>query len=329
MNPLEKASIGTTGLATTRLGLGTAALPGLFHSVAREEALGAIEQALKRGLNFIDTAPMYGHGYSEELLGEVLPGVPRESYVLSTKVGRLLEPISLEEKARIEREGQWRTISPFQWHFDFTRDAVLRSFESSLKRMKVDRIDVLLIHDPDEHWETAIREAYPAIHELRAQGVVKAIGAGMNQWQMLQRFAQEGEFDCFLLAGRYTLIDHSALAEFLPLCEKKGISIFLGGPYNSGILAGGTTFNYTAAPQDLLDRVGHIQALCSRHGVDIRAAALQFPMAHPAVVNIIPGARSVQQLDENLELLSARIPPEFWYSLREKNLLPDACPIPA
>jgi D-threo-aldose 1-dehydrogenase len=311
MNPLEKARIGRTNLTVSRLGLGTAALPGLYAAVDRGDAIGAIRQALARGLNLIDTAPMYGHGMSEELLGEALAGVPRESYVLSTKVGRLLAP---EDPVKMA-DSQWRNISPYRWYFDFSREAILRSHEESLKRMKVDRVDILLIHDPDDHWEDAIRFAYPAIHRLREEGTVKAIGAGMNQWQMLKRFAEEGDFDCFLLAGRYTLLDRTAEPEFLPVCERKGTSILIGGPYNSGILAGGTTFNYAPAPAEMLERVARMRRVCDSYGVDLKAAALQFPFRHPAVAATIPGARTAVELDQNVQLLQTEIPSELWKSL--------------
>lgn len=325
MIPTEKVRLGRTDVAVTRLGLGTAALPGLYSAVEKTDAIAAIRRTLEKGLNFIDTAPMYGHGMSEELLGEALAGVPRDSYVLSTKVGRLLLP---EDPARRENNSQWKNASPYRWHFDFSYDAVMRSFEESLKRMKVDRIDVLLIHDPDDHWEPAIRHAYRAVRKLREQGVVRAIGAGMNQWEMLRRFALEGDFDCFLLAGRYTLIDHSSLADFLPVCEEKKISIIIGGPYNSGILAGGNTFNYEPATAALLEKVQQIGAICRRHGVDLKAAALQFPLAHPAVVATIPGARTSTELDENLRLMSVSVPPALWAELRSAGFLPAEAPLP-
>lgn len=308
----------------TKLGLGTAAMPGLYTAVDSADAVAAIRSTFELGLNFIDTAPMYGHGRSEELLGEGLAGIPRDSYVLSTKVGRLLKP---EEPAKMA-DSQWKNVGPYQWYFDFSYDAVMRSVEESLKRIKVDRIDVLLIHDPDNYWEAAIRGAYPAVHKLREQGVVKAIGAGMNQWQMLKRFAEEGDFDCFLLAGRYTLIDHTALAEFLPMCERKGISIIIGGPYNSGILAGGTTFDYVPAPPELLENVRQITAVCQSYDVDLKAAALQFPFAHPTVASVIPGARIPGELKENFRLLSAPIPTALWAELQEKKLIPEGIPVP-
>jgi D-threo-aldose 1-dehydrogenase len=311
MKATEKTRIGRTDMMVSRLGLGTAALPGLYSSVEHDDAIGAIRQTLARGLNLIDTAPMYGHGMSEELLGEALEGLPRESYVLSTKVGRLLAP---EDPAKMA-DVQWKNISPYRWYFDFSRDAILRSHEESLKRMKVDYVDILLIHDPDDHWEDAIRLAYPTIHKLREEGTVKAIGAGMNQWQMLKRFAEEGDFDCFLLAGRYTLLDRSAEPEFLSVCERKGTSILIGGPYNSGILAGGTTFNYVPAPPELLSRVAQMREECSRYGIDLKAAALQFPFRHSSVAAVIPGARTAHELDENIQLLETEIPTELWKSL--------------
>ncbi len=323
MNPFEKVRLGRTDVMVTRLGLGTAALPGLYDAVDKSDALGAIRQTLASGLNFIDTAPMYGHGMSEELLGEALQGIPRDSYVLSTKVGRLLTP---EDPAKMA-DSQWKNISPYRWDFDFSYDAIMRSFEESLKRMRLDRVDILLIHDPDDHWEAAIGGAYPAVRKLREQGVVKAIGAGMNQWEMLKKFAEEGDFDCFLLAGRYTLIDHTSLSEFLPLCERKQISIIIGGPYNSGILAGGTTFNYVPASAELLDRVRKIGKICERYGVDLKAAALQFPLAHPVVAATIPGARTPGELDQNLKLMTASIPKELWLELRAQGFLPADAPI--
>ncbi len=324
MTPTDKVQLGRTGVHVTRLGLGTAAMPGLYTAVDEKDAEGAVHAAFAAGLNFIDTAPMYGHGKSEEILGEALAGVPRDSYVLSTKVGRLLRPA---DPSKAE-ESQWKSASPNEWYFDFSYDAVMRSVEESLKRMKVDRIDILLIHDPDDHWKPAIEEAYPAVHKLREQKVVGAIGAGMNQWQMLKKFAEEGDFDCFLLAGRYTLIDHTSLPEFLPLCEKKGISIIIGGPYNSGILAGGTMFNYEPAPQHLLDQVKQIGEVCRSHGVDIKAAAIQFPFGHPTVVTVIPGARSTAELQENVKLASTPIPRALWSELAEKGLIPAGVPLP-
>ncbi len=329
MNPKTLVSLGKTSVKVTRLGLGTAPLGGLFHDVPEAQAQPTVRRALELGLNFFDTAPLYGHGKSETYLGRALAGVPRNSYVLATKVGRLLQPI---DPARIEIREYDRPF-PFQPVFDFSYDAVMRSFEESLKRLNLERIDVLHIHDPDDHYEQALRGAFPALAHLRSQGLIGAVGAGMNQADMLARFADEADFDCFLLAGRYTLIDHTALAELLPRCVRKKISIIIGGPYNSGVLASGAQpgakFDYADAPAHILERVRQVQAVCERHGVPMKAAALQFPLAHPAVAAVIPGARSGQELEENFALFSHPIPAAFWQEMRHDGLLPESAPAPA
>jgi D-threo-aldose 1-dehydrogenase len=329
MNPLEKKQIGQTGLQVTRLGLGGAPLGGLFRDVAEAAATQTIQRALALGINFMDTAPLYGHGKSEFYFGKALEGVQRDSYVLSTKVGRVLAP---EEPGKLERD-EFDNPAPFRPVFDFSYDGVMRSFESSLKRLNLERIDILHIHDPDNYYEPAIRQAYPALAKLRGQKLIRAVGAGMNQAEMLVRFAREGDFYCFLLAGRYTLIDHSGLEELLPLCVEKHIGIIIGGPYNSGVLATGARpgakFNYADAPREVLERVRRVEEVCGRHSVPLRAAALQFPLAHPAVVSVIPGARSSAELEENYRLLSYSIPADFWAELKRRKLLPEEAPEPA
>lgn len=329
MIPTETAQLGKTGLRVTRMGMGGAALGGLYHEVADREATEAVHAALKLGVHHFDTAPLYGHGLSERRMGEVLRTVPRESFVLSTKVGRVLLP------AKTDRvESFWFDHpAPFEPVFDFSYDGVMRSFEESLKRLGVDRVDILYIHDPDDHYDEALLGAYPALVKLRSEGVVSAIGAGMNQAEMLARFAREGDFDCFLLAGRYTLIDHSGLAELLPLCEQKKISIVIGGPYNSGILAGGalsgSKFDYKTAPTEIVGRVREVEEVAARHGVPLKAAALQFPLGHPAVASVIPGARSASEVEENFRLMSVTIPGDFWKELKSEQLLPEEAPVPA
>jgi len=329
MNPLEKKPIGQTGLQVTRLGLGGAPLGGLFRDVAEAVATETIQRALALGINFMDTAPLYGHGKSESYFGRALGGVARDSYVLSTKVGRVLEPVEPGKLALDEFDNP----APFRPVFDFSYDGVMRSFDSSLKRLNLERIDILHIHDPDNYYEPAIRQAYPALAKLRGQKLIRAVGAGMNQADMLVRFAREGDFDCFLLAGRYTLIDHSGLKELLPLCVEKRIGIIIGGPYNSGVLATGARpgakFNYAEAPREVLEKVRKVEEVCARHAVPLRAAALQFPLAHPAVVSVIPGARSLAELEENYRLLSYSIPADFWAELKRKKLLPEEAPVPA
>ncbi len=328
MNPREKAQIGKTALQVTRMGMGGAALGGLYREVSDAEAAKSVSAALALGINHFDTAPLYGHGLSERRMGEVLRSVPRESFVLSTKVGRVLVPAETGEV-----ESFWfDRPAPFEPVFEFSYDGVMRSFEDSLKRLGLDRVDILYIHDPDDHYDEALLGAYPALARLRSEGVVSAIGAGMNQAEMLARFAREGDFDCFLLAGRYTLIDHSGLADLLPLCEQRKISIIVGGPYNSGILAGGalsgSKFDYKSAPPEVLERVRKIEGIALSHGISLKAAALQFPLAHPAVASVIPGARSAAEVEENFQLMTVAIPGDFWQELRAEGLLPEGAPVP-
>jgi D-threo-aldose 1-dehydrogenase len=328
VNPTEKVRLGKTDLFVTRMGMGGAALGGLYHEVSDNSAMESIETALSRGINYFDTAPLYGHGRSEELMGEVLRKHPRDRFAISTKVGRVLLPASSSKVESVFFENP----APFEPVFDFSYEGVMRSFEESLRRLKLDRVDILFIHDPDDYYQDAILGAYPTLHKLRSQGVVKAIGAGMNQAEMLARFAREGDFDCFLLAGRYTLIDHSGLKELLPLCEEKQISIVIGGPYNSGILAGGAIsgakFNYQDASPEIVEKVRKVEEVCRRHSVPLKAAALQFPLAHPAVASVIPGARSAAEAEENFALIKAPIPHEFWKDLQAEKLLPEEAPVP-
>lgn len=328
MNPLEKAPIGNTGLEVTRLGMGTAPLGGLFEDVPEPRALSAVTKALAMGVNFFDTAPLYGHGKSESYLGKALAGVARSSYVLATKVGRILIAV---DPAHLGQD-EFDNPLPYRPVFDFSYDGVMRSVEESLKRLNVDRIDILHVHDPDDHYEEVMQGAYPALAKLRSQGVIGAVGAGMNQAEMPARFAREGEFDCFLLAGRYTLIDHTGLKELLPLCVERNISIIIGGPYNSGVLATGAKpgakFNYVDAPAEVIQKVQKVEAVCNRHRVPMKAAALQFPLAHPAVASVIPGARSLEEMEENFGLLSHPIPADFWSDLRKAGLIPEEAPTP-
>jgi D-threo-aldose 1-dehydrogenase len=328
MNPLEKVQLGKTKLMVTRLGLGGAPLGGLYKDLPDETAVATVRRALELGVNFIDTAPLYGHGKSELRLGRALAGQPRDSYILATKVGRVLEP---EDPSKVQ--SIWfENLPPFKPVFDFSYDGVMRSFEESSKRLNLERIDVLHIHDPDDTYEDAIKGAYRALDKLRNEGVIGAVGAGMNQSKMLARFAREGNFDCFLLAGRYTLIDHTGLEVLLPLCLEKRISIIIGGPYNSGILATGAVpdakFNYEAAPPELLEKVRQIEGICVKYSVPLRAAALQFPLAHPAVATVIPGARSVEEVEENVHLMGHPIPAEFWAELQLNKLIPAEAPVP-
>ncbi len=312
-SPLPTARVGRTQLEVTKMGLGTAPLGSLFRPITQEQAEATIHYALDNGIRFIDTAPFYGFGQSERYLGTALAQVPRSSFVLSTKVGRLITP-------------DGRAV------FNFTRDGILRSVEESLQRLKLDYVDILLVHDPDDYYQDAVDFAFPTLAELRSQGVVKAIGSGMNQWQMLAQFAREADPDCFLLAGRYTLLEQGAIDEFLPLCQSKGISVFLGGVYNSGILARGprpgAKYNYEDAPPEILARVQRIAAVCERFQVPLNVAALQFPLAHPAVTALIVGAEEPQEVEANLNAPGVSIPPAFWSALRGEGLLHEAAPVP-
>jgi D-threo-aldose 1-dehydrogenase len=331
VNPAERVRLARTGLRVTRIGLGTAALGGLYAAVDEEQAVATVRRAYDAGIRFFDTAPLYGHGLAERRVGLALSDVPGD-VVLATKVGRLLRADAPPKRSRLSGGFErWPAAPAVNPVFDFSYDGVLRSVEESLERLGFDRVDVLHIHDPDEHADEALDGAYRALDRLRSDGTVSAIGAGMNQAEMLVRFARAVEFDCFLLAGRYTLLDQTALRELLPLCREQGIAVILGGVYNSGILAGprrGATFDYAPAPPELVERARRLEALCGRRGAELKAAALQFPLAHPAVTSLLVGARSPEELDEDLALLRTPLPPELWDDLRRERLLPEDAPTP-
>jgi D-threo-aldose 1-dehydrogenase len=281
--------------------------------VADEEAHRVVEVAWQAGIRFFDTAPLYGHGLAEKRLGAVLRTKPRKEFVLATKVGRLLRAGAPPDPTQ-----SYKGLPPLNPVFDFTYDGVMRSVEESLERLGLDHVDVLHIHDPDAHFEEALSGAYRALDQLRREGSIKAVGAGMNQAEMLVRFAREANFDCFLLAGRYTLLDRGGATELLPLCVERGIAIIAGGVFNSGILANptpGTTFDYRAAPADLIQRAANLKAICARHGVELKAAAIQFPSRHPAVASVLTGCRSVAELEENVRMFQAPIPDVLWQEL--------------
>jgi D-threo-aldose 1-dehydrogenase len=285
-----------------------------------------IARAWDAGIRHFDTAPLYGFGLAESRVGKALHDKPRDEFVLATKVGRLLRADAPPEPGQ-NFEGT-PSVNPV---FDFSYDGVMRSVDESMERLQLGRIDVLHIHDPDAHYDDAIRGAYKALDKLRSEGIISAVGAGMNQAEMLARFAREGNFDCFLLAGRYTLLDQVALDELLPICVEQGIGIIAAGVYNSGILAdpkAGARYNYTTAPSVLLERARKISAVCDSHGVPLKAAALQFPLGHPSVSCVVVGCRSVEQLDESIDMFEVDIPPTLWRDLKAKGLLREDAPTP-
>jgi len=281
--------------------------------VADDEAHRVVEAAWQSGIRFFDTAPLYGHGLAEQRLGAVLRDKSRNEFVLATKVGRLLRA-----GAPADTTQSYRGVPSVNPVFDFSYDGVMRSVEESLTRLGMDRIDILHIHDPDAHYEEAIAGAYRALDRLRSDGTIMGVGAGMNQAEMLARFAREADFDCFLVAGRYTLLDRIASKELLPLCLQRGVAIIAGGVFNSGILADprpGTHYNYQPAPQELLVRATELREICVRYGVELKAAAIQFPLRHPAVASVLTGCRSVAEVEENVRMFQIPIPERLWDEL--------------
>ena len=343
MLALEKRSITAGGLTVTTMGLGGTGLGNMYRATDPNVAHETVHAAFKNGLRYFDTAPVYGFGIAETRLGEAVRALPRQDIVISSKVGYDLVPIPENEVKPV----LWDEAPPFRADFDYSRDGVLRSIEGSLKRLGTDYIDMLAIHDPDEaihfgkgedpyarsRFKEAMEGAYPALDELRSQGVIKAVGVGINQWQMLSDFVEAGQFDYFLLAGRYTLLEQEPLATLFPACESKSTKLIIGGPYNSGILATGAvqgaTFNTKRAPQEVLDRVARLNAVCESHKVPLPAAALQFPLAHKLVVSVIPGARSVGELEQNLDYMQWPIPGSLWSDLRNEKLIDEAAPLPS
>ena len=307
---LEKRRIGSTDVFVTELGMGGAPL----GRVSPENASQSLRESFNQGIRYFDTAPLYGTGTSEKFFGKFLSKLDRESFVLSTKVGRLIKDTGNEVNIT----------------FNYKRDEILRSIEESLKRLDMDSIDIALIHDPDDHYDLALNEAFPTLDKLRSEGVIKAIGAGMNQWEMLADFARNADFDCFLVAGRYTLLDHTALDELMPLCLERGISLILGGPYNSGVLASDlgsdTTYFYDPAPKSIIDRAKKIKEICDIFDVPLKAAAIQFGLLHPSVASTIPGPRNSDEVQDNIQMLNVKIPSELWKELKRQDLINQSCP---
>lgn len=340
MDPTTKRRIGGTGLDVTVLGFGAAPIGGFRATITEAQASATVEAAVKAGVGFFDTSPFYGYGRSELRLGAVLRGLPRDGFVLSTKIGRVMRPILPGERV----EGLRANGLNFAPRFDYSYDGVMRSLEHSCLRLGLSRIDIVFIHDVDfwslrdqavvdRHFAQVMDGGYRALDELRRAGTISAIGCGLNDSGMCARFAAAGDFDCMLLAGRYTLLEQGALVDFMPVAEKKNIGVVIGGPFNSGILTGNvgpdSKYDYAAAPSEVLARATRLETVCGRHGVPLASAAIQFPLAHPAVVSVIPGALSPAEVDANAAHLRRPIPAALWQDLRHEGLIDPAAPVPA
>ena len=327
------------GINFTELGFGTAPLGNLYRAVSDEDAHKVLQAAWDSGCRYFDTAPLYGLGLSEVRVGNFLRGKPRDEYVVSTKAGRLLRVCQPDERTGI---GKFFDTPNRREVYDYSYDGVMRSFEASFERTGLDRFDILFCHDvdvfthgsreaSDARIEEFMRGGYYAMLSLRDQGVIKAFGGGINEADVCETLARRGDFDLFLLAGRYTLLEQAALDSFLPLCTERGIGIVLGGPYNSGILARGPSddaqYNYSDAPKEIIERVRRINAACGRHGVKMIEAALNFPLRHPAVVSVIPGGQSVDEVRSNREILGRDIPTALWADLKSEGLMRADAPV--
>jgi D-threo-aldose 1-dehydrogenase len=331
---------GTGGVTFTELGLGAAPLGNLYRAVGDDEADAILERAWAAGIRYFDTAPLYGLGLSETRLNRFLRGKPRDSYVLSTKVGRLLR-VTARGEAR-DTLGKFFDVPSRREVYDYSHDGVLRSVEFSLERLGVDRIDLLFAHDLDvfnhktpqalaERIDAFMTGGYKALLRLRDEGVIAGFGAGVNEWQPCAEMTARGDFDIFLLAGRYTLLEHEALTAWLPVAAARGIGVVMGGPYNSGILATGPRpgafWFYDPAPPEVLERAARLQAVCARHGVKLIDAAFQFALRHPAVVSVIPGGQGVAEIDGNLAASQAVIPDALWAEMKAEGLIHADAPV--
>ena len=339
---MPSRTLGRTGLPVSAIGFGAAPLGDLYARLDDAAAIATVEAAGAAGITLFDTSPHYGNGLAEHRCGTALRRMARDSIVLSTKVGRRMVP-----GAPVERTSQ-DAISPgfagglpHKAVFDYSYDGTLRAVEQSLLRLGTDRIDLLLIHDVDvwthgdaleQRFREAMEGAYPALERLRAEGVVKGIGLGVNEAEMCARFAEAGDFDTMLLAGRYSLLEQPALDVFLPLALRKGIGVMMGGVFNSGILAtgavAGARYNYAAPPESVMEKVRRIEAICARHHVPLAHAALRFPLGHPAVSSVVLGAVSPAEVERNLQALDTVIPAALWGELKAAGLLAAHAPIP-
>ena len=317
-------------LAVSELSLGCSQLGNMYREVADTDARSTVDAAWELGLRYFDTAPHYGLGLSERRLGAALASRPREDYVLSSKVGRVLEPVDMA--GGLDDQG-FVVPATHRRRWDFSREGIRRSLEESLERLGLDRLDIVYLHDPDEHWTEVLATGYAALEELRSDGIVGAIGAGMNQSAMLADLVRETDLDVVMLAGRYTLLEQEALDDLLPLCRERRVAVVAAGAFNSGLLArecprDGAKYNYGDAPRRLVERAQAIASVCGRHGTTLPAAALAFPLAHPAVASVCVGARSAAQMDRNAALHDEAIAPEVWSELKAEGLLRGDAPVP-
>jgi D-threo-aldose 1-dehydrogenase len=338
VSAVPRRLLGRTGLEVSVLGFGTAPLGDLYARLDDGAAVAAVERAFELGINLLDTSPLYGRGLSEHRCGTALRRVPRRNIVVCTKVGRWMDPFHAPSNASGFVGGQ-----PHRAVVDYSYDGTMRSVEQSLLRLGTDRLDLLLIHDVDvwthgadaieDRFREAMTGAYVALDRLRGEGVVAGIGIGVNEAEMCVRFAQAGSFDTMLLAGRYSLLEQPALAHFLPLAQRQGIGVLLGGVFNSGILATGAVrgakYNYQDAPPQILARVADIERVCDAYGVALPTAALQFALGHPAVVSVVLGAQNLQEVERNVAALSSQVPSALWADLKAQHLLDADAPVPS
>lgn len=338
MKVSDRKRFGRAGFDVTAFSFGTAPLGNIFRPIDDSTSDVMVQQAWDHGVRFFDTAPYYGHGLAELRLGHSLRWKNRDDYVLSTKVGRVLKPARRET---IDFS-PWVSAAANRLEFDYSYDGTMRAFEDSLQRLALEHVEILFIHDIDVFtrgaeqpavFEQAMDGCWKALEKLRDEGLVKAVGVGVNEWQVCHEALKRRDFDCFLLAGRYTLLEQEALDEFLPLCVERGAAVVVGGGFNSGILATGARpgakYNYAPAPDDVMRKVAAIEAICRDHDVPLPAAALQFVVAHPAVASFCAGTRTPEQLAQNIEWFSQPIPPGFWTELKTRGLLREDAPVPA
>lgn len=321
---MQRRTLGR-GPALTELGLGAAQFGNLYRETTDDASAAAVDAAWAAGIRYFDTAPHYGIGLSERRLGEALAQYPRDEYVVSTKVGRLLVPTP-ENADQVDEHG-FMTPAIYRREWDFSRDGILRSVEGSLDRLSLDRLDIVYLHDPDHHWAQASTEGINALVELREQGVVGAIGAGMNQTAMIARFIRETDVDVMMLANRFTLLEQTALDDLLPVALERGVGIVAAAIYNSGLLStprppADAKYDYDQAPAALLARANAIADVCERHGVTLPDAAVAYPLRHPAVVSVVLGTRTAEQVASNVSRYSTDIPEALWADLQSEGLIP-------